>query len=411
MANKSINALDNTSTLDNADLLVLWKSSANAAYNISGQDFTAMLTALASGHGGIASVNYTAPVPPSLDGTLTITLADGNVNSFTIKNGAKGDTGDQTYVWFAFSSVEPTSDADISVIPGPWMGFYSGLESTQGNLHYTDYTWYEIKGPKGDGVAYTAKTGEVGLTSTYTMYTADGTAVGTFSVTNGEGGVSTVNGIAPDGDGDVPAIVTDVTVLGLTSGSATIADAYDALQVSQMLFAPAAEFAVGELPLVGGSRVTTGTVEIIKATSNGTRGRINFYGKDGASGDWRMFCDLSTSAPTGTWISTGGAVSNAPYTPTSFSDNFSTFVSDGHTAVFSIASGLPGVSQGGAVDVGTISAGYRPYATVVMPVSGANGVAASIEIYTSGTIRLYAPSNQALPAQFYRGSCSFLIGN
>jgi len=313
MANKSINALDNTSTLENADLLVLWKSSANAAYNISGQDFTAMLTALASGHGGIASINYTAPVPPSLDGTLTITLADGNVNSFTIKNGAKGDTGDQTYVWFAFSATEPTSDADISVIPAPWMGFYSGLEDTQANLHYTDYTWYEIKGPKGDGVAYTALSSTVGLTKTYTMYTADGTAVGSFTVTDGEGAVSTVDGIAPDGDGDVPITINSVADLELSGtplvvGSATIANVYSALADKQVYIGPATDFATGELPLVGGNRINDGTIEIVKG--DGTIGWILFHGKSQGVRDYRMFFN-GTGTPSGTWLqSVYGNVAN-----------------------------------------------------------------------------------------------------
>lgn len=302
MANKSINALDNTSTLDNADLLVLWKSSANAAYNISGQDFTTMLTALASGHGGIASISYTAPVPPSLDGTLTITLADTTTSSFTIKNGAKGDTGDQTFVWIAYSAESPTSDADVSVIPAPWMGIYVGLESTQSNLHYTDYTWYEIKGPKGDGVAYTAKTGEVGLTRTYTMYTADATPVGSFSVTDGSGAVSLVNGIAPDDDGDVSTVVGSVTDIGLTSGSATISDAYTALASKQVLICPATDFAVGELPLVGGNRLNDGSIEIVKG--DGTDGWIEFHGRLSTVGDYRMFFD-SSDVPTGAWVTVG----------------------------------------------------------------------------------------------------------
>jgi len=313
MANKSINALDNTSTLDNADLLVLWKSSANAAYNISGQDFTAMLTALASGHGGIASINYTAPVPPSLDGTLTITLADGNVNSFTIKNGAKGDTGDQTYVWISYAAVEPTSDADMSLIPGPWMGVYVGLEDTQSDLHYTDYTWYEIKGPKGDGVSYTVQSSVVGLTKTYTMYTADGTAVGSFSVTDGEGAVSTVDGIAPDGDGDVPTTISSVSDLELSGtplvvGSATIADAYSALQDKQVYIGPATDFAVGELPLVGGNRINDGTIEIVKGDD--TNGWILFHGKTQGTRDYRMFFN-SAGTPSGTWVqSVYGNVAN-----------------------------------------------------------------------------------------------------
>ena len=302
MANKSINTLDNTSTLDNADLLVLWKASANAAYSISGQDFVAMLTALASGHGGIASIDPTSTV--GLVDTYTITYADGNTGTFTVTNGAQGPQGDQTYVWIAYSAVSPTSDADVSVIPGPWIGFYVGLESTQGNLHYTDYTWYEFKGPKGDGVAYTVLSSTVGLTKTYTMYTEDGTAVGTFTVTDGSGAVSTVNGIGADGNGDVPVTVGSVEDLELNgtplvSGSATIEDAYNALQVKQVLICPATEFTSTELPLYNGNRVNDGTIEIVKGY--GTDGWIELHGRQSGAGDWRMFF-TSADIPTGTWI-------------------------------------------------------------------------------------------------------------
>lgn len=299
MANKPINQLDNASSLDATDLLVLWDSSTNTAQNMTGQQFTTWLTALAAGKGGISSISKTGTA--GLVDTYTITYADASTSTFTVTNGAKGDQGNQTYVWIAYSATEPDSDSDMSLIPAPWMGIYVGLESTQGNLHYTDYTWYEIKGPKGDGVAYTAQTGEVGLTRTYTMYTADGTPVGSFSVTDGAGAVSTVNGIAPDGEGNVLAVVTSVEDLGLTVGSATIAEAYSALAVSQILFAPATDFAVGELPLVSGTRQTYGTVEIIKATSDGSRGRINFYGKEAGNKDFRMYL-ASNNVPSGTWV-------------------------------------------------------------------------------------------------------------
>ena len=105
---------------------------------------------------------------------------------------------------------------------------------------------------------------DYGFTPDFKFYTADGTAVGTFSVTNGEGGVSTVNGIAPDGDGDVQTTVSSVSDLGLTVGSATISDAYTALASKQVLICPASDFAVGELPLSGGNRQTDGTIEIVK---------------------------------------------------------------------------------------------------------------------------------------------------
>ena len=295
MANKPINALPALDELQSDDLLAVWDSSLNTAVKMSGTQMVARLTEIADGHGGISGIAKTSTA--DLVDTYTITYADGTTSTFSVTNGAKGDTGDQTFVWIAYSAVSPTSDADVSVIPAPWMGIYVGLESTQGNLHYTDYTWYEIKGPKGDGVSYTAQTGEVGLTRTYTMYTSDGTPVGSFSVTDGDGAVSLVNGIAPDGDGDVSTTVGSVEDLGLTSGSATIADAYTALLPKQVLICPASDFAVGELPQSGGNRLTDGSIEIVKG---GTDGWIQYHARqDGA--DYKMPF-TSSHIPSGTWV-------------------------------------------------------------------------------------------------------------
>ena len=295
LANKPINALPALDELQSDDLLAVWDSSLNTAVKMSGQQMVARLTEIADGHGGISGIAKTGTA--GLNDTYTITYADGTTSTFIVSNGVKGDTGDQTFVWIAYSAVSPTSDADVSIIPAPWMGIYVGLEATQSNLHYTDYTWYEIKGPKGDGVSYTAQTGTAGLTKTYTMYTADGTPVGSFSVTDGEGAVSTVNGIAPDGDGDVPTTVSSVSDLGLTVGSATISDAYAALASKQVLICPASDFAVGELPLSGGNRLTDGSVEIVKG---GTDGWIQYHARqDGA--DYKMPF-TSSDVPSGTWV-------------------------------------------------------------------------------------------------------------
>lgn len=294
MANKPINALPALDELQSDDLLAVWDSSLNTAVKMSGQQMVARLTEIADGHGGISGIAKTGTA--GLNDTYTITYADGTTSTFIVSNGAKGDTGDQTFVWIAYSAVSPTSDADVSIIPAPWMGIYVGLESTQSNLHYTDYTWYEIKGPKGDGVAYTAQTGEVGLTRTYTMYTSDGTPVGSFSVTDGAGAVSLVNGISPDGDGDVSTVVGSVEDLGLTVGSATIAGAYAALLPKQVLICPASDFAVGELPLSGGNRLTDGSIEIVK----GSDGWIEYHAnQDGF--DYKMPF-TSSHSPSGTWV-------------------------------------------------------------------------------------------------------------
>lgn len=363
MANKPINALPALDELQSDDLLAVWDSSLNTAVKMSGTQMVARLTEIADGHGGISGIAKTGTA--GLNDTYTISYADGTTSTFIVTNGAKGDTGNQTYVWIAYSATEPDSDADISVIPAPWIGIYTGLEATQSNLHYTDYTWYEFKGFKGDGVAYTAKTGEVGLTSTYTMYTADGTAVGTFSVTDGAGAVSLVNGISPDGNGNVNAVVGSVTDLGLTSGSATIAGAYSALQAKQMLLAPASDFSVSELPLVGGTRITDGCIEIFKGDNSA--GWIEFHGRQASVGDFRMFFN-SYNVPTGTWIATGGNVDFSSLMYFNYGDPLNCMAVKRNGVVYLTVQSTSRVWAGDN-SVCTIPAGFRPPTQIQFPAS------------------------------------------
>ena len=295
MANKSINDLVNASGLDATDLLVLWDSGTNTAQNMTGQQFATWLTALAAGHGGISSIAKTGTA--GLVDTYTITYADTSTSTFTVTNGAQGPQGDQTYVWLKYANQQPTSDADMGDTPDAWVGVYIGTTiDDPDDLHYTDLVWYSWQGPKGDGVDSTALTGVDGRKKTYTMYTAAGAEVGSFDVMDGEGGVSLVNGIAPDGNGDVAVTVSSVSGLSLTPGSATIGDAYTALQAKQMLVAPASDFDVTELPLYGGNRQTDGVIDIYK----GSDGWIEFHGNKGTVGDFRMYFDVNGD-PTGTW--------------------------------------------------------------------------------------------------------------
>lgn len=295
MANKPINALPALDELQSDDLLAVWDSSLNTAVKMSGTQMVARLTEIADGHGGISGIAKTGTA--GLNDTYTITYADGTTSTFIVSNGAKGDTGDQTYVYIKYSIEEPDSDYDLSDIPAPWMGIYVGTDSTA-PTHYTDYTWYKIKGPKGDGVHETAMVSKVGREKTYKMYTEEGEECGEFKVIDGEGNVSLVNGIAPDGDGDVATIVGSVEDLSLTIGSATIGDAYTALQDRQMLVAPALDFDVNELPLISGTRQTDGSIEIYKGASDGW---IEFHGRTASVGNYRMFFN-SSDVPSGKWL-------------------------------------------------------------------------------------------------------------
>ena len=180
MADKTIGDLNNApGTVDDGNTLFVVQQ-AGTAYKLDGHAFILALTSILDGHGGINSIVYTSPVAPSLDGTLTITLADttqtsltikngkgitsiaktgtsglvdtytisyndGTTGTFTVTNGAKGDTGDAWYVWIRYAGQQPTQDSDIGTTPDNWMGVYSGTSSTA-PTHYTDYQWFQIKG-------------------------------------------------------------------------------------------------------------------------------------------------------------------------------------------------------------------------------------------------------------------------
>lgn len=192
MANKNISQLPAATEMLSSDLLVLEQN--GVAKKMTG---TVLLDMIDS-HGGIASTSYTAPVSPSLEGTLTITFTDGTSTSVPIMNGAKGNTGatgqngtsptatvsksggtvtisitdvngtttatvsdgqngtngtngtngNPGYCWIKYASVEPTSDEDMGDLPDAWMGVYSGSSSTAPTT-YTSYKWYNIKGATG----------------------------------------------------------------------------------------------------------------------------------------------------------------------------------------------------------------------------------------------------------------------
>lgn len=85
MADKRIQDLTPATSVQTNDLFVLEQS--GAAKSLSGQVLIADLATALDGHGGISDITYTAPVSPSLDGTLTITLADNTSYTVTIANG------------------------------------------------------------------------------------------------------------------------------------------------------------------------------------------------------------------------------------------------------------------------------------------------------------------------------------
>ena len=218
MADKAINELVAATSVGASDLFVLEQS--NTAKKLTGQILENWLVSFADGHGGIQTIAKTSSTGtnPVVD-TYTITLADTTTATFTVTNGLKGDQGNQTYVWIKYASVQPTSNAQMGDLPDNWMGIYVGLASTA-PANYTSYSWFEIKGDKGDtgdsitSVELTAGTHAPGSSDTYTVY-AEGNAVGAFTVwngINGEGAVASVNNVSPDGNGNVELTPADIGI-------------------------------------------------------------------------------------------------------------------------------------------------------------------------------------------------------
>lgn len=194
MADKRIDELEEALTITANDLFVL--EQANTAKKLSGQTMTAMLTALANGHGGIASIAKTgsAGTDPVVD-TYTITFADGSTTTFTVTNGLKGDQGIQ--------GVQGPAGADATI--------------TSTSVQYQEWT---------SGTAYPTGTwvnnppavaqGNYLWTRTIVNY-SDGAQTVSYSVSrmgiDGSGAVSTVCGVNPDGSGNVALTASDVGAL------------------------------------------------------------------------------------------------------------------------------------------------------------------------------------------------------
>ena len=233
MADSPIQDLPRAEHVLNSDLFVLEQS--GAAMSLTGQVLIEELADKLDANGLISTISYTAPVPPSLTGTLTITTVnnysysysvingrgisglswsasgtsgngqyhtgtfsynDGTTSTVQIRDGLKGDTGAQTYVHLRWANVYPQSNSDIlpANTVGPYIGIATSTSSTA-PTEYTSYNWYKYKGETGATGAYVSsvtKTNTNGLVDTYTMGLSDGNTAGAFNVTNAKSIVSLV---------------------------------------------------------------------------------------------------------------------------------------------------------------------------------------------------------------------------
>lgn len=282
MADKSISELVAAEQITASDMFVLEQN--NTAKKLTGQILLNWLTKAADGHGGISSIvkqstsgltdtyritladttTFDFPVTngksitsiskqstSGLVDTYRITYNNSTYTTFTVTNGAKGDKGDNAYLWIKYASQEPTSAShSMSDIPDNWIGIYSGTSSTA-PTSYTSYNWFQYKGEKGDtGDPATLSSSKVeyqasdsgtiipsGSWSTSVPLVAQGkylwtritntfntgSPVEAYSVgrmgMDGSGSVSSVAKVSPDSSGNVPLKAENIDALPLSGGT------------------------------------------------------------------------------------------------------------------------------------------------------------------------------------------------
>ena len=283
MADKSISELVSATQVQSSDLFVLQQN--NTAKKLDGQTLINFLLNQIDGHGGIQSiqkiqtsglvdtyqiafadseytVNFTVTNGKGITGisktstsgltdTYTIRYNDSTTTTFTVTNGAKGDKGDNAYLWIKYASQKPTSSSSsMGDEPDDWIGIYSGNKSSAPS-DPMEYKWSRTKGDKGNTgdpatlteseVRYQTSTsgtiipsgswsepvppvnpGQFLWTRVVTTFNT-GSPITQYSVSrfgiDGTGAVSTVNGVSPDEDGNVELTAEQLNVLGLNGGT------------------------------------------------------------------------------------------------------------------------------------------------------------------------------------------------
>ena len=212
MADKAISELVAAEQIKSTDMFVLEQD--GTAKRLQGQTLLNWLTAAADGHGGISDIaktgtdglvdTYTITLADTTTKTFTVTngngltafeklstvglvdtyrftRSDGTYFTFAVANGAKGDTGEASHVWIKYASQQPTASShSMGDLPDAWMGVYSGT-AAEAPDDWQQYTWYQIKGEKGDTGAAATVTG----TTVEYMVSDSGTIVpsGSWSTT------------------------------------------------------------------------------------------------------------------------------------------------------------------------------------------------------------------------------------
>jgi hypothetical protein len=241
MADKSIAQLNEAEKVYSDNLFVLHQ--AGETKKLSGNTLKNWLLEIANSLGGISKIEKVNT--SGLKDTYRIYYAkDGTTTDFTVTNGEKGDKGDNSYIWIRYTGQKPTeSSHSFGTEPDDWMGIYAGKSATA-PTDYKLYSWFKIKGEKGDtgdASAVTRKSvtyqvGSSGTTApgglwidnvptvpqgqflwTKTAVTFNtGDTITWYSVSrmgiDGTGAVSTVCGVDPDSNGNVALTGTKIPI-------------------------------------------------------------------------------------------------------------------------------------------------------------------------------------------------------
>lgn len=282
MADKSVGELVAATSVTPTDLFVLEQN--GTAKKLTGQILENWLVSFADGHGGIQSIaklstsgladtyritladttpfdfvvtngrSITGISKTSTSGlvdTYTISYNNGTTSKFTVTNGAKGDKGDNAYIWVKYSSQEPTASShSFGDVPDAWIGVYFGTASTA-PADWQQYLWYQWKGEKGNTGApatltsaeITYQMGDSGtiipsgswsssvppvtpgryLWTRQVLQFNTGAPITGYSVSrfgiDGTGAVSSVAGVPPDENGNVPLDAAKVGGLSIKGGT------------------------------------------------------------------------------------------------------------------------------------------------------------------------------------------------
>lgn len=282
MADKAISELVSAEQITATDMFVLEQN--GTAKKLTGQVLLNWLTAAADGHGGIQSYallkteglvktyrftladqsymdiqvtdgrgisSITKTGTSGLVDTYRISYNDGSTGTFTVTNGAKGDKGDNAYLWVKYASQQPTASShSFGDLPDDWIGVYWGTSATA-PTDWQQYKWFKIKGEKGDtGTPATlvsaSITYQIGTSGTIIpsgswseniptvpqgqfLWTRivqqfnTGSPVTAYAVSrmglDGLGSIVTVNNVSPDSSGNVSLDASSIGALSIDGGT------------------------------------------------------------------------------------------------------------------------------------------------------------------------------------------------